>query len=220
MLGFINSCRMEDTFARLHKAIEFLRDSGKLHTQQDIADALGMGKGNLSRALNGNPRYFTDGFIKRFAAAYSDYINDEWLLTGEGEMAVPDKTMRPHYGAKACAGFMCGVAESEAGTLRAPVPGMRDYDFTIEAEGDSMSPRIESGDLLVCRKSDDRANPPIGKICVIDGKDGAVVKVIAAASEGGLILHSLNTAPKYKDYAVSYDTINGIAEVVGLLRTF
>lgn len=218
MLGFINSCRMEDTFARLHKAIDFLRDSGKLHTQQDIADALGMGKGNLSRALNGNPRYFTDGFIKRFAAAYSDYINDEWLLTGAGDMELPDKTMRPHFGAKAYAGFMCGVAEGEVGTLHPHIPGMRDYDFTIEAEGDSMMPRIESCDLLVCRKSNDRANPPIGKICVIDSKDGAVVKVIAAMGENGLLLHSLN--PEYNDYNIDYSDILGIAEVIGMVRSF
>ena len=210
---------MEDTFARLHKAIEFLRDSGKLHTQQDIADALGMGKGNLSRALNGNPRYFTDGFIKRFAAAYSDYISEEWLLTGEGEMAVPDKTMRPHFEAKACAGFMYGVAEGEVGTLHPHIPGMRDYDFTIEAEGNSMLPRIESGDLLVCRKSEDRANPPVGKVCVVDGNGGAVVKVIVSANDvaGVITLHSLN--PAYDDYNVPFSDILGIAEVVGLVRS-
>lgn len=135
-------------------------------------------------------------------------------------MGLPDKSMRPHYDAKAAAGFMLGLSEAEIGTLRPHIPGMRDYDFTIRAQGDSMMPRIESGDLLVCRKSEDRANPPIGKICVIDGKDGVVVKVIAEANEYGLVLRSLNPDPKYRDYPVDHSVINGIAEVVGLVRSF
>lgn len=211
---------MDNAFARLNQAVEYLRSIGQSHNQQDIADRIGMRKENLSRAINGAPRYFTSGFLKRFAAAYSDYINEEWLLTGEGEVAAPDKTMRPHFEAKACAGFMYGVAGGEVGTMRPHIYGMRDYDFTIEAEGNSMLPRIESGDLLVCRKSEDRANPPIGKICVVDGKDGAVVKVIVSADNvaGVITLHSLN--PAYDDYNVPFSDILGIAEVVGLVRSF
>lgn len=211
---------MEEAFARIHQAVDYLRSIGKLHTQLDIAEALGMREAAVSSALNNKDRRFTKGFIKRFAKAYSDYISQEWLLTGEGEMAAPDKTMRPHFDAKASAGFMCGVGEAETGTLRPRIPGMKDYDFTIEADGNSMLPRIVSGDLLVCRKADDRANPPIGKICVIDGKDGAAVKVIASANDDAetVTLHSLN--PEYPDYDVEFSDILDIAEVVGLVRCF
>lgn len=205
---------------RLLQAIDYLKDSGMARKHEDIAELCGLPRPNISAAINGNPRYVTEGNLRKFAAAYSDYISEEWLLTGEGEMAVPDKTMRPHFEAKACAGFMYGVAEGEVGTMRPHIPGMRDYDFTIEAEGDSMMPRIESGDLLVCRKSEDRANPPIGKICVVDSKDGAVVKVIDSVDNeaGTVTLHSLN--PAYNDYNVPFSDILDIAEVVGLVRTF
>ena len=211
---------MDDAFKRLGQAIEYLRDIGKSHNQQDLADTIGMSKANFSRAVNGTPRYFTKGFIMRFASAYSDYINKDWLISGEGEIAVPDKTMRPHFDAKASAGFMCGVSEGETGTLRPRIPGMKDYDFTIEVEGDSMMPCLESGDLLVCRRSIDRANPPIGKICVIDSKDGAAVKVIVSANDDTetFTLHSLN--PDYTDYEVEFTDILDIAEVVGLVRNF
>lgn len=204
---------------RLLQAIDYLKDSGMARTHEDIAELCGLPRPNISAAINGNPRYVTEGNLRKFAAAYSDYISEEWLLTGEGEMAVPDKTMRPHFEAKACAGFMYGVAEGEVGTMHPHIYGMRDYDFTIEAEGNSMLPRIESGDLLVCRKSGDRANPPIGKICVVDGKDGAVVKVIVSADDvaGVITLHSLN--PAYDDYNVPFSDILGIAEVVGLVRS-
>lgn len=202
------------------QAIDYLKDSGMARKHEDIAELCGLPRPNISAAINGNPRYVTEGNLRKFAAAYSDYISEEWLLTGEGEMAVPDKTMRPHFEAKACAGFMYGVAEGEVGTMHPHIYGMRDYDFTIEAEGNSMLPRIESGDLLVCRKSGDRANPPIGKICVVDGKDGAVVKVIVSVDDvaGVITLHSLN--PAYDDYNVPFSDILGIAEVVGLVRSF
>lgn len=210
----------DSAFARFRQSFDYLKDSGVLHKQSDLCDALGVGRSHVSEFYNGKEKYFTEGNVRKFAAAYSDYINCEWLLTGEGEMVVPDKTMRPHFDAKACAGFMYGVAEGEVGTMRPHIPAMRDYDFTIEAEGDSMMPRIESGDLLVCRKSEDRANPPIGKICVVDGKDGAVVKVIDSVDNeaGTVTLHSLN--PAYSDYNVPFSDILDIAEVVGLVRTF
>lgn len=206
-------------FERLTKAVEYLRDNGMARKHEEIAALSGLSRSNVTSALNGDYKRITEGNLRKFAAAYSDYINEDWLLTGEGEMAVPDKTMRPHFEAKACAGFMYGVAEGEVGTMHPHIYGMRDYDFTIEAEGNSMLPRIESGDLLVCRKSGDRANPPIGKICVVDGKDGAVVKVIVSADDvaGVITLHSLN--PAYDDYNVPFSDILGIAEVVGLVRS-
>lgn len=208
---------MEEAHNRFKQAIEYLRDIGKSHNQQDIADAIDMGKANFSRAVNGDQRYFTKGFLKRFAAAYSDYISEEWLLTGEGEMAVPDKSLRPHIGVKAAAGFMVGIGENDKGDdLRSRIPFFSDYDFTITTDGQSMLPEISDGDILACRISNDRANPPIGKICVIDSKEGAAVKVIKGASDSSITLHSLN--PDYKDYEVAVSDLNRIAVVVGVIK--
>lgn len=208
---------MEEAFNRFEQAVDYLRNIGKSHTRQDIADTLGMNKANFSRAINGDLRYFTKGFLKRFAAAYSDYISAEWLLTGEGELAVPDKSMRPHIGVKAAAGFMVGIGENDKGDdLRGKIPFISDYDFTIAANGQSMFPEIEDGDILACRISYDRANLPIGKICVIDSKEGAAVKVIKEASDSNIVLHSLN--PEYKDYEVAVPDINRIAIVVGVIK--
>ena len=210
----------DSAFARFRQSFDYLKDSGVLHKQSDLCNALGIGRSHVSEFYNGKEKYFTEGNVRKYAAAFSEYLNPDWLLYGTGQMSAPDKAMRPHFEAKACAGFMYGVADGEVGTMHPHIYGMRDYDFTIEAEGNSMLPRIESGDLLVCRKSEDRANPPIGKICVVDGKDGAVVKVIVSADDvAGLItLHSPN--PEYEDYNVPFSDILGIAEVVGLVRSF
>lgn len=211
---------MDSLHQRLLKAFDYLRNNGILHTQTQFAEVIGKTQQSLNAAFKDAPKRCTLGLMKAIADAFPENLNRDYLLTGEGEVAVPDKTMRPHFEAKVCAGFMCGVAEGEVGTMHPHIPGMRDYDFTIEAEGNSMLPRIESGDLLVCRKSEDRANPPIGKICVVDGKDGAVVKVLVSVDNeaGTVTLHSLN--PAYNDYNVPFSDILDIAEVVGQVRSF
>lgn len=179
---------------------------------------VGKSQGDMSSALTCRGRVMTMGLLKRVADTFPDILNRDYLLEGIGDIAAPDRSMKPHFGAKAYAGFMIGISEGEQGQMHPQIPGMREYDFTIEVEGDSMLPRIEQGDLLLCRRLNDRANLPIGKICVIDGKDGPVVKVIAADNGESITLHSLN--PEYEDYPVEHSVINGIAEVVGLLRRF
>ena len=71
----------EESFDRLKQAVKFLKKQGRIHKQQDIADTLNMPKSSISEAMAGKPRCFTDGFLRRFAAAYGHYINKEWLLT-------------------------------------------------------------------------------------------------------------------------------------------
>lgn len=209
----------EQAFARINQAVEYLKDRGQARNQTEMADLMGVRQPHIAAALNGDFKRLTEGMLRKFAAAYSDYIDEHWLLTGEGEMAVPDKSLRPHFDTKASAGFMDGLSEGKmSAEFRAMAIPTLNYDFSIDASGDSMIPRIEDGDSLLCRRSTDRANAPIGKICVIDTKDGVVVKIISKVTATSMVLHSLN--PKYEDYSIDLENILGIAEVVGLTRTF
>lgn len=156
--------------------------------------------------------------MKAIAAAFPDVLNQDYLLTGEGFPEAPDPTMRPHYSALASAGFMAGLSEGETGTPWPRIPGIPDYDFTIEARGDSMEPEIYSGAILACRRATDPAAPPVGKVCVIDAADGAAVKVLDRADADALTLRSLN--PAYHDYTVPLAEVHGIAEVVAVLRRY
>ncbi len=209
---------MDTLHQRLLKSFDYLKDKGIVHTQTQFAESLGKTQQSVNAAFKNTPKRCTLGLMKSIAAAFPDILNPDYLLTGEGDIAAPDRSMRPHFDAKASAGFMTGMSQGETGTMRPLIPGMREYDFTIEVEGESMMPRIEPGDLLLCRTLTDRANPPIGRICVIDGQENAVVKVVAFADSEYATLHSLN--PAYKDYRVALSDINGIAEVVGSLRSY
>ena len=206
--------------SRLVAAYEYLKQKGLIHSKSDLARAVGIRVNNLNDAFGLRGNYMNEPLLTKIADTFPDVLNRDYLLKGEGDVAAPDRTMRPHYEATAAAGFMSGLADPESGTLRPRIPDMPSYDFTIDARGESMEPKIKSGDTLLCRLAEDRANPPIGKVCVIDGKDGAAVKVLAAASESGrtLTLHSLN--PVYRDYTVDAAEISHIAVVVALLRKF
>lgn len=73
---------MEGKDLRLNKGFEYLRNIGMVHTQADVAKAMGASRPNVSSALKGDEKVLTDKFLKRFANAF-DVLSQDWLLTGE-----------------------------------------------------------------------------------------------------------------------------------------
>lgn len=139
-------------------------------------------------------------------------------MNGNGPMCPPDENERPHFEAKASAGFMSGESRPEMSPeMRAAIVDMPDYDFTIEVTGDSMEPEIRSGDILACRRCTDSLNPPMRRICVLDLREGPVAKIISSVNSDSVTLHSLN--PRYRDYEVPFADILGVAAVIGVIRT-
>lgn len=211
---------MDQSHKRLLKIIDYLKDSGVIHKQQDIVDTLGISKANVSRALNGVDRYFTTGFLKRFADAFSDYINKDWLLYGVGEMVKFDKKrFRPHVPIKVSAGYADVALESavENDCKWEPIiPYLPSYDFTIDVQGDSMYPVLSDGDTIACRWIDYKSEVDSNKIYVLDTEYGAVVKQIIATNKDETLCHSIN--PAYHDYPIPSALIKKAAHVVGLVR--
>lgn len=211
----------ENKHTRLMRAVEYLKDTGVIHKQQDIADSLDMARSNVSHAIKGRPRYFTDGFLRRFARAYKEHISEAWLLTGQGRMDVPGKDERPHVDSVTAAagrldGFSEPVTNPDFHRLADLLP---DYDFTIRADGDSMLPEIRSGDLLLCRRLDRPLHPAdLGRIFVADTADGVLVKRLAAIDPdaGAVTLHSLN--PAYPDIGAPASGLHALARVVAVVH--
>lgn len=142
-----------DTQARLHQAIDYLKDNGVIHKQQDIADALHISKSGVSQMLKGAGGYSIEQTARRFARAYPR-ISVDWLLTGEGAMVLPDThTQRPHYHGHVAAGAWDIEPQPViTDTWRDILDIAPEYDFTATATGDSMLPLIHDGDTLYCRR--------------------------------------------------------------------
>ncbi|MCM1369856.1 MAG: hypothetical protein NC204_05730 [Candidatus Amulumruptor caecigallinarius] len=206
----------QQAFARLTKAVEYLKDNGKARNQSEIAELIGVLQPHVSSALRGDAKRLTENFLRRFADAYSDLLNKDWLLTGEGRMEKPSKDMRPHYPATVSAGFLGDVStvtEADVEMLPKIAQIHKDYDFTINVQGDSMNPVLFDGDTLACRNLNRGDELIPGNIYVFDTKtDGAVVKTYLSETKSLIRLHSEN--PKYKDFSIPKEDI-GVAEVVG-----
>ena len=71
---------------RLKAAFDFLRSHGKVHTQIDVANAIGASRSNVSSAFNGDEKCLTDRFLHRFNNAFCGIFNLDWLMNGEGDM--------------------------------------------------------------------------------------------------------------------------------------
>lgn len=207
----------DSAFARFKQSIEYLNTKGQALKDQEIADLSGLKRPHVTAMRNGDYVRLTEGNLRKFAAAYSGYINEDWLLNEDGEMAKPEKQMRPFLEANAAAGFLGSGSIPETGdNLRDLNSFFPDYSFMIKVQGSSMEPDIYDGDVLICRSLTDSLNPPVNKVCVIDTKENVLVKEITGSEDGCLILHSFN--PKYPDQRVEFSSINGIALVVGALR--
>lgn len=70
---------------RFNEAFAYLKYKGVITKQDDVAQAIGSTKSNVSLALSGNAKVLTDKFIIRFCKKYS-IIRMEWLMNGTGEM--------------------------------------------------------------------------------------------------------------------------------------
>lgn len=211
----------ENKLARLKLAAEHLHQTGVWHTKTELAEQVGSPRSNVVKAIAGDPRYFTDGFLRRFAAAYKSYISEEWLLTGNGRMAMPGKDERPHVSTVAAsAGYLDGLSEPVVN------PGFHklsdllpDYDFTMRARGDSMLPEIHSGDLLLCRRLDRPLGPSdLGRIFVADTADGVLVKRLADVDPSASLVTLRSLNPAYPDIAAPASGLLALARVVAVVH--
>ena len=71
---------------RVSAAYDYIRRHGIILNHQELADKMKRNRSTVTGALNGNPRYLTDSFLKTFNESIGNIFNEDWLLTGEGEM--------------------------------------------------------------------------------------------------------------------------------------
>lgn len=80
---------------RLNDAYDYLVYSKMIKNKRELAKIIGSTAPNVSNALNGKENYLTDRFLKRFHDAF-DFINLNWLLTGEGDMLAKPSANNQH----------------------------------------------------------------------------------------------------------------------------
>lgn len=79
----------------LKEIYEYLRFTGRVHTQTDFANSIGATRSAISAALNGNEAYLTDSLFHRICAKFPGTFSLDYLLRGEGELLIHHDTIPP-----------------------------------------------------------------------------------------------------------------------------
>ena len=186
-----------------------------------LEKSIGASKGVLSRAVQNNTDIQAK-WLTRIVENYPSYSAD-WLLSGEGNMkkgeiktfdlkTEGEKTQRrvPVYEITATAGFASIYRDLSSEVLDyVTIPNLPAVDGAIYARGNSMSPLIESGDIVVFKKVDVcHENILWGNIYIIcytlNGDDYTVLKYIRHSQREGYIrLESFNASFDPQDIPAS-----------------
>lgn len=119
----------------------------------------------------------------------------------------------------AAAGFLSGdtlqVMDYEC--ERYLVPSFKGAEFLIRVNGDSMSPKYESGDIVACMRLPLDTFFQWHKVYVIDSMQGVLIKRVNQAKKKDHIL-IVSDNPSYEPFELHRSEINSLGMVIGLIR--
>lgn len=164
---------------RLLKIIKYKGES-----LNSISEKIGIQQNTLSRQLNGDTSLSGKTILS--IIGYFGDVNADWLFTGEGEMLRDNTTTdrvvgyQPQKSVHAIKyfpnvdGSMGGISfidNLNETSMDIVIPGYSDCQFAINAYGDSMSPLIKSGQVVLLSQWTERFFD-WGKIYLIVTKSG------------------------------------------------
>lgn len=191
-----------------------------------MAKASFVSRTTLSSIVAG--KMVTPGYdvIRRIGEMSSPRISLEWLVSGEGNMIKPKGAIKceglPLLPYNAMAGALSGSSLStmEYECEHYVIPAFNNADFLVRVQGDSMTPRYYSGDIVACKKvSMNKLFFQWGKTYVLSTSQGVLIKRVDPGKENDSVsIVSYNK--EYQTFQLPMEDINreGLALVVGLLR--
>lgn len=206
---------------------EWMSFSGK--NDNRVTVECGLAVGLLSKARSGKSDIGKKA-VQKILNKYQD-ISPAWLIAGEGKMLKGEvqtfelktdgeRSMRrvPVFELAATAGFSYLYNDySSAAVNYITIPNLPPVDGAIYARGDSMSPLIESGDIIIYKKVDLCPDNILwGNIYIVsytvDGDDYTVLKYLRHSSREGYIrLESFNS--RYDPQDIPASSIKALALV-------
>ena len=193
----------------------------------ELADFLGIKQNTLSTWKSRNTMDY-DLVISK-----CDFIDANWLLTGEGEMLKSDNNTPivaepqlpsgvPMLPFDAFAGIGTDVEGVNLDTIeeRYVVPlfdGMK-MDFMISVRGSSMYPKYNSGDVVACRMVQELLFVQWNKVYVLDTiSQGVIIKRLKKSDKEGFVICKSDNE-QYEPFEIPMSDIRTIALVVGIIR--
>ncbi len=185
-------------------------------TQKEVADAVGVSEGTVSRWESGMIANMRRDRIRLYADILK--TTTDFITTGEstgipsGFQPMPDMKLVPRIGRIACGNPI--LAEQNVENYDS-VPCNWQADFTLICAGDSMMPRIQDGDLVAIRRQPTVEN---GEIAAVRIEDEATLKRVYSYPDR-LILQPEN--PAFAPIVLVGEEINSVSiegKAVGFCR--
>lgn len=187
-------------------------------TQAELADKLGISKAAISQIENNTTKPSKNNYEKlneilKFEEAMPKYKfgNDLKIVhSGSRKTSIePQKGYLPYYDMKVTAG-PTGVYSDEQ--LDEPlfymdIPLFRDCTQYFRVSGDSMYPTYRNGDIVACKKINNKELILWGEtyLIITKGEDYRTIKILEPGLDGAINLISEN--PKYKPVILNGDQI-------------
>jgi transcriptional regulator with XRE-family HTH domain len=197
-----------DKLTQLNELFAELRAQGRVHTQQDLAELIGVHKSTLSSAFNGNPKYLTESLLSKVAEATMPYQMDD-----ASAWRIPLIPVEAHAGH--LAEFADAVNDYDCEKVVSPVRGA---SFAIQVTGDSMAPAYPSGAKILCQRVNETAFVEWGRVYLLDTVNGAILKQVRKSDRPDCVCCcSLNPSPEYAPFDVELRHITGWYRVLMIM---
>lgn len=200
---------------KINERIKLLRESHGL-SQEELANKVGYRDRSSIAKVEAGKVDLAQSKIQAFADAFN--VTPAYLMGLEEDVPVnalpmPDMARVPRVGRIACGEPITAEENIEAYD---ETPQNWHADFTLLCVGDSMSPKIEDGDLVAIRKQSEVIN---GQIAAVRIGDEATLKQVFLHDDY-IELRPIN--PAYASFIRRRDEMNEIrieGKAVGLLRS-
>ena len=208
---------------RFFKFFDYLKESGKLATQVELAAILGTNKAGINDLKSGKKKVTVE-HLKSMKKSYPE-LNFDWMLLEEGDMITSEGEKHietnkefllktdsrqelqrvPLYGMEAAASLVKLFDGSPSIVDYISIPNLPKSDGALYVTGDSMYPLLKSGDIAVYKQLH---NIPDGIFygemylldVDIDGDEHTVVKFVQKSEKGpdwiSLVSQNVHHAPK------------------------
>lgn len=221
------------TYDRLLMLKEWLQvhDPKCKNNESEVLRRLGLGMGYFTSSEKQGNKNLRESTYKKIGEAWPE-VNLEWLKTGKGEMfdkpvIIEEEQINgvPYFDVD----FLGGFDEMYNDQTIYPSyyinfqPYNKKGNIWCNIVGDSMSPRINSGDKICIQPVNSVEDIIYGEIyAIVTLSDMRTVKWITRSPEKGMIrLVPENKDPRYGDYQdIRKSDIRFIYKVVGALRSF
>lgn len=214
--------------------IQNWKKAEKKRTYQQINEAAGLNKGEISKYIN-NHQDIGDEALRKVAdflgVEESQLINEK--ISWDKFLKVSQKTTSTHNSKSsqqyeiplipidAVAGFSedtLKVVKSDIEDYYS-IPTFRKVDFLIRVAGNSMFPKYQAGDMVACKHINESSFIQWNKVYVLDTEQGALVKRITKSKQESCFTLVSDNAEEYPPFEIPKKEIRSMSIIVGLIRS-